>query len=66
MAISLVRSARPEILLPFMSTMIRSSGCIMPLHTPVGVARMRSASRRIVMLPSLAATQPFWKTSRPI
>ena len=30
MAISLVRSARPEILLPFMSTTIRSSACIIP------------------------------------
>ena len=31
----------------------------MPLLTPVGVARMRSRSSRMVMLPSLAATQPF-------
>src|SRR5580692_3404506 len=66
MAISLVRSARPEILLPFMSTMMRSSTCIMPLETPVGVAKMRSASMRMVILPSLAATHPFWKTRRPI
>ena len=35
------------------------------LETPVGVAKMRSASSRIVMLPSLAATQPFWNTRRP-
>src|SRR5271165_6891926 len=66
MAISLVRSARPEILLPFMSTMMRSSTCIIPLETPVGVARMRSASSRMVIFPSFAATHPFWKTRRPI
>src|SRR5262245_61886008 len=66
MAISEVRSLRPSILLPCMSTMIRSSTCIMPLQTPVGVASMRSWSSRIVMLPSLAATQPFSHTRRPI
>src|ERR1022692_1221933 len=63
---SLVRSARPEILLPFMSTTMRSSTCIMPLETPVGVAKTRSASIRTLILPSLAATQPFWNTNRPI
>src|ERR1035441_6202991 len=66
MAISLVPCRRPEILLPFISTRIRSSGCIRPLHTPVGVARIRSASNRMVILPSLAATHPFLKTKRPI
>src|SRR5580693_3179455 len=66
MAISEVRSRRPEILLPLGSTTIRSSTCIMPLQTPVGVARIRSESRRMLMFPSLAATQPFWNISRPI
>ena len=32
----------------------------MPLLTPVGVHRMRLASSRTEILPSLEATQPFW------
>ena len=39
---------------------------IIPFEMPVGLARIRSASMRMVMLPSLAATQLFWNISRPI
>jgi len=49
----------PGDFIPFMSTMMRSSTCIIPLDTPVGVAKIRSESMRMVILPSLAATHPF-------
>ena len=54
-----MQSRSPSTFLPSISQMIRSSGSIMPLLTPVGVARMRSAASRTLMLPSFAATQPF-------
>ena len=57
--ISDVRSRSPSTLLPSRSQMIRSSGSIIPLLTPVGVARILSAPNRTLIFPSFAATQPF-------
>src|SRR5262249_44531514 len=54
-----------EILFPSASVTIRSAGWSIPLLTPVGVARIRPSSIRMVMLPSLAATQPFSNMRRP-
>src|SRR5437016_857363 len=65
MSISEVRSRSPRSLFPLRSHRIRSSSRIVPLHTPVGVARMRPSSVRTVTFPSLAAIQPFSNTRRP-
>src|SRR5580693_1124799 len=66
MAISDVRSREPSILLPSISQMMRSSTVIIPLLMLVHVHRILFASSRMLMLPSFAATQPFWYTSFPM
>jgi hypothetical protein len=57
--ISLDRFFVPATCLPSRSTTQRSSGFMNPFEMRVGVQRTRSSLRRKLMLPSLAATNPF-------
>src|SRR6185436_8015628 len=55
----------PLILRPARSVTTIMSGVMKPFETLVGVVRMRSASRRTLMLPSFEATKPRAHRRRP-
>src|SRR5215467_16378963 len=56
----------PRLTLPFKSVSSKSQGVRCPLHTPLGVAKIRSRSTRTDKLPSVATTNPLPYMLRPV